>query len=99
MREATCHPRPEEADPLVVDRVATAVPEQLSTRESAGQGDMDAANGLTNRAADAQQAEPQGIGFGAFEFGSLHGCTQLLHEHVGEGREHEAEGVGVEEAS
>ena len=35
---------------------------------------MDAANGLADPATDAQQAQPQGIGAGAFEFGSLQGC-------------------------
>ena len=75
------------------------MPEQLSIGERAGQGDMDAANGLAGSAADAQQAEPQGIGSGAFEFRSLHGFARLLDEHIGEGREHEAEGVGVEQVA
>lgn len=59
MRDASWHPR--------------RVPEQLSIGERAGQGNMDAANGLADPATDAQQAEPQSIGTDAFEFGSLHG--------------------------
>ncbi len=60
---------------------------------------QDSPKGLADPAADAQQAQPQGIWAGAFEFGSLHGRAQLLHEHVGESRQHEAEGVGVEQVA
>ena len=67
--------------------------------EGAGKGDVDAPDRGADTTADVEQSEAQGFQAGALEFGTLHGLAKPLDEHANEGREQEAERVGVEQVA
>lgn len=65
--------------------------------EGAGKGDVNAPERGADTVADVEQS--QGIQAGALEFGTLPGLAKPLDEHASEGREQEAERVGVEQVA